>query len=50
MIDDTSTQKRDDLPLAGSFDRYLQDKGKGRDGEGGYYRRNAARKLERFHE
>ena len=34
--------------LASSFERYLQDKGKGRGGEGGNYRRNAARELERF--
>jgi integrase len=37
-------------PLAETFDRYLQDKGKGRGGEGGNYRRNAARELERFRE
>jgi integrase len=37
-------------PLASSFERYLQDKGKGRGGEGGNYRRNAARELERFAE
>jgi hypothetical protein len=35
-------------PLSETFDRYLQDKGKGRGGEGGNYRRNAARELERF--
>lgn len=33
-----------------SFERYLQDKGKGRGGDGGNYRRNAARELERFAE
>ena len=33
-----------------SFERYLQDKGKGRGGDGGNYRRNATRELERFHE
>jgi len=33
-------------PLASSFERYLQDKGRG--GAGGNYRRNAARELERF--
>jgi integrase len=33
-----------------SFERYLQDKGKGRGGDGGNYRRNAARELERFSE
>ena len=31
-----------------SFERYLQDKGKGRGGNGGNYRRNAARELDRF--
>ena len=34
--------------LASSFERYLQDKGKGRGGDGGNYRRNAARELDRF--
>ena len=34
--------------LAETFERYLQDKGKGRGGEGGNYRRNAARELDRF--
>lgn len=33
-----------------TFERYLQDKGKGRGGEGGNYRRNAARELNRFYE
>jgi len=37
-------------PLDDSFERYLQDKGKGRGGDGGNYRRNAARELERFAE
>ena len=36
--------------LTESFERYLQDKGKGRGGDGGNYRRNAARELERFAE
>jgi integrase len=36
------------ISLADSFERYLQDKGKGRGGDGGNYRRNAARELERF--
>ena len=36
--------------LGETFERYLQDKGKGRGGEGGNYRRNAARELERFAE
>ncbi|MFD1647861.1 site-specific integrase [Haloarchaeobius litoreus] len=39
---------RGDRPIAATFDRYLQDKGKGRGGQGGNYRRNAARELERF--
>jgi integrase len=34
--------------LTDSFERYLQDKGKGRGGDGGNYRRNAARELDRF--
>jgi integrase len=37
-------------PLDDSFERYLQDKGKGRGGDGGNYRRNAARELKRFTE
>jgi len=37
-------------PLDESFERYLQDKGKGRGGDGGNYRRNAARELKRFAE
>jgi hypothetical protein len=48
MIDDTTGQEPEARPLRSSFDRYLQDKGKGRGGEGGNYRRNAARELERF--
>jgi len=36
------------LSLTDSFERYLQDKGKGRGGDSGNYRRNAARELERF--
>lgn len=39
-----------DRSLASSFERYLQDKGKGRGGDGGNYRRNAARELKRFAE
>ncbi len=35
-------------PLDDSFERYPQDKGKGRSGDGGNYRRNAAHELERF--
>ena len=48
MIDDTTAQERAAQPLRSSFERYLQDKGKGRGGEGGNYRRNAARELERL--
>jgi hypothetical protein len=36
--------------LSESFDRYLQDKGKGRGGGDGNYRRNVARELDRFAE
>ena len=43
-------RNRSDQSLASSFERYLQDKGKGRGGDGGNYRRNAARELERFAE
>ncbi|MFQ3295351.1 MAG: hypothetical protein ACI8VE_002436, partial [Natrialbaceae archaeon] len=39
MIDDRSS--RSERALNASFERYLQDKGKGRGGEGGNYRRNA---------
>ena len=48
MIDDTSVQDRTNRPLRSSFERYLQDKGKGRGSSGGNYRRNVARELERF--
>jgi len=48
MIDDATGQEATARPLRSSYDRYLQDKGKGRGGEGGNYRRNAARELERF--
>ena len=34
--------------LDDSFERYLQDKGKDRGGNGENYRRNAAREFERF--
>ena len=50
MIDDTTGQEPAARPLRSSFDRYLQDKGKGRGGDGGNYRRNAARELGRFAE
>jgi integrase len=48
MIDDTTGREAAARPLRSSFERYLQDKGKGRGGEGGNYRRNVARELERF--
>lgn len=48
MIDDTTAQERAARPLTSSFERYLQDTGKGRGGESGNYRRNAARELDRF--
>jgi integrase len=50
MTENNNTRTRRDRSLASSFERYLQDKGKGRGGEGGNYRRNAARELQRFHE
>jgi integrase len=46
-IDDTTGQEPAARPLRSSFDRYLQDKGKGRGGEGRNDRRKAARELER---
>ena len=49
MIDNT-TEQGPMRTLRNSFERYLQDKGKGRGGKGGNYRRNAARELERFAE
>ena len=48
MIDDRTS--RPESALNDSLERYLQDKGKGRGGDGGNYRRNAARELERFTE
>ncbi|MBX0288557.1 site-specific integrase [Halomicroarcula sp. F28] len=36
------------ISITESIERYLQDKGKGRGGDGGNYRRNAARELARF--
>jgi len=50
MTPDKTSRERADQSLASSFERYLQDKGKGRGGDGGNYRRNAARELERFAE
>jgi len=48
MTQNPSSTRSGSTPLASSFERYLQDKGKGRGGDGGNYRRNAARELERF--
>ena len=48
MDRNTPTERGPGTSLSESFERYLQDKGKGRGGEGGNYRRNAARELERF--
>ena len=45
-----SRSSRPESALDDSFERYLQDKGKGRGGDGGNYRRNAARELDRFAE
>jgi integrase len=50
MIDDITGEEPTVRPLRSSFERYLQDKGKGRGGDGGNYRRNAARELKRFAE
>jgi hypothetical protein len=50
MIDDTSSQEAATRPLRSSFDRYLQDRGKGQGGDGGNYRRNTARERDRFAE
>jgi integrase len=50
MTQNTSSTRDGTTALTSSFERYLQDKGKGRGGDGGNYRRNAARELERFHE
>ncbi|MEF8825237.1 MAG: site-specific integrase, partial [Halapricum sp.] len=43
-------RERPDRSLASSFERDLQDKGRGRGGDGGNYRRDAARELECFAE
>lgn len=50
MNQNSSSTRDSSARLASSFERYLQDKGKGRGGKGGNYRRNAARELERFAE
>ncbi|SEP22299.1 hypothetical protein SAMN05216388_104715 [Halorientalis persicus] len=44
----STSKEQDTHPLTSSFERYLQDKGKGRGGDGGNYRRNAERELQRF--
>jgi len=50
MDRNSSTERTPLTSLSESFERYLQDKGKSRGGDGGNYRRNAARELERFAE
>jgi len=50
MNQNTPSARDGTTPLTSSFDRYLQDKGKGRGGDGGNYRRNAARELDWFAE
>ena len=50
MDRNTPTGRPQSTPLSDTFERYLQDKGKGRGGKGGNYRRNAARELKRFTE
>ena len=50
MTPDKAAGERTGRSLTGSFERYLQDKGKGRGGDGGNYRRNATRELKRFAE
>jgi integrase len=50
MDRNTATRRDRSTPLVDSFERYLRDKGKGRRGNSGNYRRNAARELERFAE
>jgi len=50
MTPENTSGERTGRSLADSFDRYLQDKGKGRGGDSRNYRRNAAREIERFAE
>ncbi|WP_353633258.1 phage integrase SAM-like domain-containing protein (plasmid) [Halobacterium sp. NMX12-1] len=50
MAQNPATDRTQLTPLTNTFERYLQDKGKGRGGDGGNYRRNAARELQRFAE
>jgi len=48
MCSNTLSDRARGVSITDSIERYLQDKGKGRGGDGGNYRRNAARELERF--
>jgi len=48
MCSNTLSDRARGVSVTDSIERYLQDKGKGRGGDGGNYRRNAARELERF--
>ena len=50
MSQNSSATRNSSTLVQRSFERYLQDKGKGRGGDGGNYRRNAARELKRFSE
>jgi len=50
MSQNSSATRNSSTLFERSFERYLQDKGKGRGGDGGNYRRNAARELKRFSE
>jgi integrase len=50
MIQNIPATRGGSTPFKNSFERYLQDKGKGCSGDGGNYRRNAARELKRFAE
>jgi len=49
-MDRNSSTERTPLTSLSSLRALPQDKGKGRGGDGGNYRRNAARELERFAE
>jgi hypothetical protein len=48
MCPNTLSDRTRGISINESIERYLQDKGKGRGGDGGNYQRNAARELERF--